>query len=115
LRDRKNAIVKLFDLIGLRPRAGVDAKGADADEKVKEAALKRIGGKPTKKVKEIVGDGEEIEVDDAEVLSNNEITTIYQRHVVLRANATLEGTYRDAEHRRTIVLWPVWNLAKTSL
>lgn len=33
----------------------------------------------TKKVKEIVGDGEEIEVEDAEDLSKNDIDQIYKR------------------------------------
>lgn len=32
-----------------------------------------------KRVKEIVGDGEEIEVDDGEELSKNEIDAIYNR------------------------------------
>lgn len=33
----------------------------------------------TKKVKEIVGDGEEIEVEEAEELSKNDIDAIYKR------------------------------------
>jgi DNA repair protein RAD5 len=44
-----------------------------------EAAMKRLENYKAKKTKEVVGDGEEIEVDDAENLSTNEIDSIYKR------------------------------------
>ena len=72
LRERKNAVVKLLEVVGLKPQAG-----ADLQEEALEVTLKR----PIKKVKEIVGDGEEIELSDAEVLSDNDIGAIYQKFV----------------------------------
>ena len=35
--------------------------------------------RPPKKIKEIVGDGEEVEVDDAEELSKNDIDAIFTK------------------------------------
>jgi DNA repair protein RAD5 len=72
LRERKNAVVKLLEVVGLKPQAG-----ADFQEEPLKDTLKR----PIKKVKEIVGDGEEIELEDAEVLSDNDIGAIYQKLV----------------------------------
>ena len=72
LRERKNAVVKLLEVVGLKPQAG-----ADPQEEALKVTLKR----PIKKVKEIVGDGEEIELEDAEVLSDNDIGAIYQKLV----------------------------------
>ena len=72
LRERKNAVVKLLEVVGLKPQAG-----ADLQEEAHKVILKR----PIKKVKEIVGDGEEIELEDAEVLSDNDIGAIYQKLV----------------------------------
>jgi DNA repair protein RAD5 len=48
---------------------------------MREKALKVTRERPVKKVKEIVGDGEEIELEDAEVLSDNDIGAIYQKLV----------------------------------
>ena len=64
--------MKLLEVVGLKPQAGTDFK----EENIK-VTLKR----PIKKVKEIVGDGEEIELEDAEVLSENDIGAIYQKSV----------------------------------
>jgi DNA repair protein RAD5 len=71
LRERKNAVVKLLEVVGLKPQAGADPQEAP------KVTLKR----PIKKVKEIVGDGEEIELEDAEILSDNDIGAIYQKLV----------------------------------
>ncbi|CAA7268072.1 unnamed protein product [Cyclocybe aegerita] len=76
LRERKNATVKLFDVLGLKPQAGARSRGKRPQGKIQEEPLKRRSGK---KVKEIVGDGEEIEVDDGEDLSNNDIDAIYTK------------------------------------
>lgn len=78
LRERKESILKLFDVIGLKPQAGVSVNGCSADKKLHDKALERLAKKKSK-VTEVVGDGEEIEVDDAEDLSKNEIDAIYER------------------------------------
>lgn len=72
LRQRKDAVVKLLEVVGLKPQAG-----ADLQDEAFKATLER----PIKKVKEIVGDGEEIELEDAEVLSDNDIDAIYLKLV----------------------------------
>lgn len=72
LRERKNAVVKLLEIVGLKPQAGADLQEED---------LKVTPKRPIKKVKEIVGDGEEIELEDAEILSDNDIGAIYQKLV----------------------------------
>ena len=79
LRERKSAVVKLFEVVGLKPQAGANFKGKISDGKIHEEALKRKAQHPTKKVKEFVGDGEEIEVEEAEELSKNDIDAIYKR------------------------------------
>ena len=72
LRQRKNAVVKLLEVVGLKPQAGAD---------LQEETLRATHERPSKKVKEIVGDGEEIELEDAEVLSDNDIDAIYLKLV----------------------------------
>ncbi|KJA28563.1 hypothetical protein HYPSUDRAFT_33995 [Hypholoma sublateritium FD-334 SS-4] len=79
LRERKNAILRLFEVVGLKPQAGANVKADQYDSKAQEDALKKMAGRTSKKVKEIVGDGEEIEVDAVEDLSKNEIETIYSK------------------------------------
>lgn len=89
LRERKNAVVKLLQVVGLKPQAGVDLEAKNTNAKVREEALKRTLERPAKKIKEIVGDGEEIELEDAEVLSDNDIVAIYQKfvqHLISSAN-----------------------------
>ncbi|TFK56768.1 hypothetical protein OE88DRAFT_1650222, partial [Heliocybe sulcata] len=89
LRERKTALLRLFDAIGLRPRRGnagrstgkhVEASLSDSDLK---QASQRPGGnaRPSKpKRVEIVGDGEEIEVEgDEEELSEDQLNVIYNR------------------------------------
>lgn len=86
LRERKNSILKLFDVVGLRPQSGANFSGRKSEEQVQEEALKRIAQRKSKKVTEIVGDGEEIEVEDSEDLSKNDLDMIYERQVLrLRA------------------------------
>ncbi|KAI5835930.1 hypothetical protein K523DRAFT_367986 [Schizophyllum commune Tattone D] len=74
LRERKSALGKLFEIVGLRPVAG--AQTGDQDGEGRKAEGKKRAGK---KVTEIVGDGEEIEVDDSEVIDGNDIAMIYTR------------------------------------
>ncbi|EKM83939.1 hypothetical protein AGABI1DRAFT_67033 [Agaricus bisporus var. burnettii JB137-S8] len=79
LRERKAAILKLFDAVGLRAQAGARCKGKKYSQKVEDTIgnlAQRTGGK-TKK--ELVGDGEEIEVDSTEELSNNDLSLIYRK------------------------------------
>ena len=75
LRERKSALGKLFEIVGLRPVAG--AQTGDQDGEGRKVEGKRRAGK---KVTEIVGDGEEIEVDDSEVIDGNDIAMIYTRY-----------------------------------
>ena len=73
-------MVKLFDVLDLKPQAGANAKVKNSEAEVRNAAQKRISKQTGKKVKEIVGDGEEIEVDDTEELSKSEIDAIYNKY-----------------------------------
>ena len=66
----------MLKVVGLKPQAGADFH---SNAKTQEEALKVKLKRPVKKVKEIVGDGEEIELEDAEVLSDNDIDAIYQK------------------------------------
>lgn len=79
LRERKASILKLFDVTGLRPQIGSARKAKMFNQKYEDKIdnfAKRTTGK-TKK--ELVGDGEEIEVDAAEELSGNDLNLIYQK------------------------------------
>ncbi|KAJ7103027.1 RAD5-like protein [Mycena belliarum] len=79
LRERKASILKLFDVIGLRPHAGANFVGSKSDEDIAEEALKKMASRKSKKVTEIVGDDEEIEVEEEEELSENDLDMIYQK------------------------------------
>ncbi|KAH9486419.1 DNA repair protein RAD5 [Psilocybe cubensis] len=76
LRERKQAVVKMFEVLGLRPQAGANVQ---TNEMSHEENLQKLAKRPVRKVKEIVGDDEEIEVDDSEELTKNEIDAIYSR------------------------------------
>jgi DNA repair protein RAD5 len=90
LRQRKNAVVKLLEVVGLKPQVGPELQ-----EEALKVALKR----PIKKVKEVVGDGEEIELEDAEVLSDNDIDAIYQKLVQqLISLVSNDVTFTRAQH-----------------
>ncbi|KAJ6601311.1 DNA repair protein RAD5 [Mycena vulgaris] len=79
LRERKASILKLFDVLGLRPQAGANFVGRKSDEQIHEEALKKMAQHKPKKVTEIVGDGEEIEVEEGEELTENDLDMIYQK------------------------------------
>lgn len=79
LRERKESVLKLFDVVGLKPQAGASTNGRRADERLHDEAREQLAKIKSKKMIEIVGDGEEIEVDDAEDLTKNEIDAIYKR------------------------------------
>lgn len=69
LRERKSAVVKLFEVVGLRP--------GTSERELQEEALQKT---TRKKHVEIVGDGEEIEVEDGEDLSRKDLDIIYKRY-----------------------------------
>jgi DNA repair protein RAD5 len=81
LRERKAAILKLFDAVGLRAQAGAGAKskGRKYNQKVEDTISSLAERKPGKIKKELVGDGEEVEVDSIEELSDNDLNLIYRK------------------------------------
>ncbi len=82
LRERKTTLLALFDVVNLRPRTGARALSNDqvpgGDERQNgKLPQKPAGAKKTRT--EIVGDGEEIEVEEGEELSDNQLDLIYRR------------------------------------
>lgn len=63
----------------MKPQAGASINGRRADERLHDEAREQLAKIESKKMIEIVGDGEEVEVDDAEDLTKNEIDAIYKR------------------------------------
>lgn len=86
LRERKTSLVQLFDSVGLRPikSSGLFGKRPEGELKT-EDVMKLAEGTSVPALqqvprKEVVGDGEEIEVEaDGEDLSDNELDMIYKR------------------------------------
>lgn len=79
LRERKASILKLFDVIGLQPQAGAGVKPQRFSQKFEDTIDQLAKRKAGKTKKELVGDGEEIEVDVTEELSGNDLNLIYQK------------------------------------
>ncbi|KAJ3890429.1 DNA repair protein RAD5 [Lentinula edodes] len=81
LRERKSAVLKLFEIVGLRPQAGVMVGHEKSERELQEDALQISHMSQTKPKKhlEIVGDGEEVEVEDGEDLSKSDLDVIYKR------------------------------------
>lgn len=83
LRERKAALLALFDAVNLRPRAGARALGNDqipsSDERQNGKLAQKPAGAAKKTRTEIVGDGEEIEIEEGEELSDNQLDLIYRR------------------------------------
>lgn len=82
LRERKSAVLKLFEIVGLRPQAGVMVDHEKSERELQENALQISHMSQTKPKKhlEIVGDGEEVEVEDGEDLSKSDLDVIYKRY-----------------------------------
>lgn len=89
LRERKQALLKLFDAVNLRPVRGSGVLGKKTDELSQDEILKMAEVstqspapplKPQGARKEIVGDGEEVEVDPGEDLNENQLAIIYNRY-----------------------------------
>ena len=91
LRERKQSLLKLFDAVNLRPvrGSGVLGKNKDTelshDEVLKMAEVLTQSQAPSPKPqgvrKEIVGDGEEVEVEPGEDLDDNQLAMIYNRYL----------------------------------
>ncbi|KAJ3814435.1 DNA repair protein RAD5 [Lentinula aff. lateritia] len=81
LRERKSAVLKLFEIVGLRPQVGVMVGHEKLERELQEDALQISHTSQTKPKKhlEIVGDGEEVEVEDGEDLSKSDLDVIYKR------------------------------------
>ncbi|KAH9929764.1 SNF2 family N-terminal domain-containing protein [Fomitopsis serialis] len=86
LRERKQALLKMFKVLDLKPRKGSDftrkphGKLDQMDlEMLSQRHVANEKSKP-KKETELVGDGEEVEVEEeGEELSDNELDLIYKR------------------------------------
>ncbi|KAF7307476.1 DNA repair protein [Mycena indigotica] len=79
LRERKASILKLFDELNLRPTAGANFAQRKSDEEIHDEAMKKMAPAKSKKVTEIVGDGEEIEVEEGEEVTDNDLAMIFQK------------------------------------
>ncbi|KAG9316777.1 putative DNA repair protein RAD5 [Chiua virens] len=82
LRERKAALLTLFDAANLRPRISARALSSSPipteDDRQSGNSTRKLAA--TKKTRtEIVGDGEEIEIEEGEELSDNQLDLIYRR------------------------------------
>ena len=84
LRERKSSLIRLFKKLGLKPRRTASLVGNIQDRQAIKNALQN---RPkdlasfSKKIKtEVVGDGEEVEVEAGEDLSENELDLIYKKY-----------------------------------
>jgi DNA repair protein RAD5 len=81
LRERKSSLLKLFDAVGLKLKAGAEFskhRYKSDRELLRETTEQANKANKPQKV-EIVGDGEEIEVEEGEELSENELDMIYKK------------------------------------
>lgn len=111
LRERKAALLSLFEAVNLRARGGArDQDEGDkengSDDMVKQSTQHHEGAKHKKT--EIVGDGEEIEVEEDDELSDNELDVIYKKWVLLRD--TSHDVDKLPGRKRTINQWLSWIL-----
>ncbi|KAF5392416.1 hypothetical protein D9757_002302 [Collybiopsis confluens] len=80
LRERKNAVLQLFEVVGIKPQAGYSTNKIEPDPAPQEELQKTdTTQKGSEKRVEIVGDGEEVEVEDGEDLSKADLDVIYKR------------------------------------
>jgi DNA repair protein RAD5 len=82
LRERKSALLQLFNAVGIRARSQAKLS-KPRDHEMKDESIQQMRNAVKTYRTEIVGDGEEIEVEDGEELSDNELDMIYKRSVVL--------------------------------
>ncbi|KAL0951755.1 hypothetical protein HGRIS_008427 [Hohenbuehelia grisea] len=80
LRERKASLLRLFDEINLKPQKTSTMKVPNGSGKGKAPQTSvKATNKPKKTKTEIVGDGEEVEVEEGEELSTNDIDMIYKK------------------------------------
>ncbi|KIL01052.1 hypothetical protein PAXRUDRAFT_128489 [Paxillus rubicundulus Ve08.2h10] len=82
LRDRKTALLALFDAVNLRPRRGAQALKGDQISDGNTEQPTELASTPSEKKTmntEMVGDEEEIEAEDSEELSDNQLDLIYRK------------------------------------
>ncbi|KAH7886199.1 SNF2 family N-terminal domain-containing protein [Phlebopus sp. FC_14] len=78
-RERKAALLSLFEAVNLRPRGGAQVRdGRKVPRGSEEESVRKPSGQKNTKT-EIVGDGEEIEVEDGEELSDSQLDMIYRK------------------------------------
>jgi DNA repair protein RAD5 len=90
LRQRKISLIKLFSVLGLKPESGANAP-MDVQQDLNIEVTNKQKKAVKKVVTEIVGDGEEIEVEEGEDLSKGDLDMIYQKSagVFLTSHYTL--------------------------
>jgi DNA repair protein RAD5 len=121
LRQRKQALLKLFDAVNLHPVQGSGVvgkeKGLSHDEVLKMADFSTQSPAPPLEPqgmrKEVVGDGEEVEVDPGEDLNENQLAMIYNRCVDILPHPG--GADVAAELSSMTKPWLRWNLLRHSL
>lgn len=121
LRERKQALLKLFDAVNLRPVRGSGVLGKKNDAELSQDDILKMAEvstqlptpkpKPQSVRKEIVGDGEEVEVDPGEDLDEGQLTMIYNRYIDISLSL-LRGIDSVAELSSTIKPWLRWILPK---
>ncbi|KDQ63171.1 hypothetical protein JAAARDRAFT_119545 [Jaapia argillacea MUCL 33604] len=87
LRERKSSLLRLFDMVGLKPvRGSVSRPGKDLDSRLSDDDIRNLAQRPEKSkstVKaEVGGDGEEVEAEaegEGEELSENQLNLIYKK------------------------------------
>jgi len=109
LRERKSSLIRLFHAVGLKPHSGGRQHQVCLNEETVNTT--QPPGDSLKKHRtvktEIVGDGEEIEVEDGEDLTENELNVIYKRLRKVGFSDSVTQLYR-AERRQMIRRWMKW-------
>ncbi|KAK2461535.1 hypothetical protein APHAL10511_005998 [Amanita phalloides] len=107
LRERKDAILEMFDVVGLVPQIGANVKKSKSAKISNEMATKKDC---SRRVKEIVGDGEEVEVEAGEELTKNDIDVIYKRaqihdSTMAEMGSTNSFTLTLRKYQKQALLW----------
>lgn len=115
LRERKTSLLKLFDMVGLKPRTTAPNVNLDA---LSETPVGKQASKGKNAVRvETIGEGEDAEevevVDDGEELDKRDIDMIYQKCFLL--SSIKRHTDSIIERRSMTKTWKRWNLQKLLL
>lgn len=111
LRERKAALLSLFEAVNLRPHGEAHVQDDGNTQKELDNTAKRLTQHPRgtkQKRTEIVGDCEEVEVEEGEELSDNELDVIYKKWVLLHDVG--HNIDKLSERKRTIYQWLRWIL-----